>query len=244
MPVFLFRLGNIDRYQRLPTHGHSATTGQVIGFSTLHCPVSHGATTKGIYESSAYFIRLDTYNDDTDFREGRPNVDGPEILFWGDVDSKLDGEDLGSTERDYNEEVWRAAAVRWDEKRLRGVFVGCVAFLTGIDIDSRCVQIECSYSSNRPSHLMFGHLRPQSLHKELSRMAAFSNRLKHGGEALAGLPVYIMHTKQPLLPEPDGQDIRARISGELQAIESEARSRGEGLGVDFIMLDEGMRLLL
>ena len=91
-------------------------------------PVLHGDTSRGMYESSAFFISADSFpvastsSSAVQSNSVRP-VDGPEILFWGDVESTID-ENVGVDEADdVNIKVWREAAVRWDEGRLGAVFV-------------------------------------------------------------------------------------------------------------------------
>lgn len=97
-------------------------------------PVLHGDTSRGSYESSAFFISADTTSVASssspasgsevgaNVTEGSP-PEGPEILFWGDVESTID-ENVSVTEADdVNIKVWREAAIRWDEGRLGAVFV-------------------------------------------------------------------------------------------------------------------------
>ena len=110
-------------------------------------------------------------------------------------------------------------------------------------------QIECSYASDRPCHLMFGHLQPQSLYAELVRLAACvrTSRDPHT-LPLEGLKVYIIHVKQPLRPDPSGKNgnggIMRLIKNELDELEIDARARGKGLGIEFIMMRRGMRIVV
>lgn len=107
-----------------------------------------------------------------------------EFLFFGDLSSAYRSqlqEDVAPGERDeaarLNTEIWKAAAVSWREGRLAGVFVSFLSPLPagmrrrGARAEMRR-QMECSYDSSRPAHLMFGHLSPPSLYHELNTLAA------------------------------------------------------------------------
>lgn len=230
------------RYQRLPISGISRTDPtRRIGLSALHMPVVHGNTSRGTYESSAFFVNADACAATQDMETMTTPPDGPEILFWGDVESTIDEDVRVEDATDVNIRVWREAAIRWNQGRLGAVF------------------IECSYASDRPCHLMFGHLRPQSLYAELVRLSAcvsllqaFSPSASSSSSSsslpsplpLAGLKIYIIHVKQPLKPDPSGLGIMTLIKRELDELEGQARGKGEGLGVEFIMMKRGMRIVV
>jgi cAMP phosphodiesterase len=98
-----------------------------------------------------------------------------EFLFFGDVESdwRREGEESFDAEgqakaREYNEAIWTEAADSWDHGRLAGVFVSFIA-LPEVDAEWK---IECSYDSDRPAHLMFGHVCPPGLYHELKRFAS------------------------------------------------------------------------
>lgn len=109
---------------------------------------------------------------------------------------------------------------------------------------------------------MFGHLRPQSLYAELVRLSACVSLLQAQSRSvssvsssssisslpsplpLAGLKIYIIHVKQPLKPDPSGLGIMTLIKRELDELEAQAKGRGQGLGVEFIMLRKGMRIVI
>lgn len=101
-----------------------------LPITTLVYPVAHGCTSKGLYESSAVFIRYDP----AALSDGPENVDTGkglrEFLFFGDVESawrKSGDEDVSPAGKvgaaRMNEAIWDEAARGWDEGRLAGVFV-------------------------------------------------------------------------------------------------------------------------
>ena len=105
-----------------------------LPITTLLYPVAHGCTSKGVYESSAVFVRYDpgalkeqpqALKTAKDHEEGRS-----EFLFFGDVESawRAKGEeDVGETTRakasKLNKEIWEEAARSIREGRLAGIFV-------------------------------------------------------------------------------------------------------------------------
>lgn len=186
----------------------------------MEMPIAHGHNDRGTYHSSAFFFRRD---------------DGPraEFLFWGDVGSKLGDDDaIGDDAPDLNRAVWKEAASRWDEGRLRAVFVSdqraLRVLLLSKSSHASSSQIECSYDSSRPNHLMFGHLVPTTLYGELATMATLAKR------PLAGMRVFVTHVKESLIP---GTTARQKIAKELAALEATSR-----LGLRFQVIDRGARL--
>lgn len=107
---------------------------------------------------------------------------------------------------------------------------------------------------------MFGHLRPQSLYAELMRLAAcVQSPPDRHTLPLEGLKVFIIHVKQPLRPissstdkgkgggkgkGKDGGGIMGLIKRELDGLEHQARDEGKGLGIEFIMMRRGMRIVV
>lgn len=71
-----------------------------------------------------------------------------------------------------------------------------------------------------------------ALHAELETMASFATN------SLQGLPVFITHIKEKLLPDPNGMSARQKIARDLQEPEKTVR-----LGVRFICVEKGMRLI-
>lgn len=136
---------------------------------------------------------------------------GREFLFFGDLESA-------------SEEIWQEAADSLRNGRLAAIFVSTC--------DISLTQIECSYDSARPPHLMFGHISPPGLYRELQIMA---NLLDPPN--LAGLRVYITHIKESLIPHPTGLTSRERIMAELRQLEYEGR-----IGVEFIEVKRGDRI--
>ena len=86
-------------------------------------PVVHGNTSRGTYESSAFFVNADAWAATQDMETMTTPPDGPEILFWGDVESTIDEDVRVEYATDVNIRVWREAAIRWNQGRLGAVFV-------------------------------------------------------------------------------------------------------------------------
>jgi cAMP phosphodiesterase len=98
--------------------------------------------------------------------------------------------------------------------------------------------------SDRPDHLLYGHLTPSHLYVELTTFARLldpayappiactrpTRRSASPPAPLAGLTVYIMHIKRT----PGAVEA---IRAEVKAIEAE-----KGLGCSFVVLEQGMRL--
>ena len=103
--------------------------------------------------------------------------------------------------------LWAAVADRARQRRLKAII------------------IEVSYTNDRPDRLLYGHLTPNWLLKQLRQLAD-----RAGPDALKGLPVVISHIKYSLLNEEPPQ---AQIQRELEA--------GNDLGVRFIIPRQGAR---
>jgi cAMP phosphodiesterase len=197
-----------------------------------------------MYESSAIFLRLDAPPRETQQSQLFPDgigVDGMEFLFWGDVESALklggvrqsqrtEGEPYGEeVEVDLNRRVWEVAARRWIDGKLGAIF------------------IECSYDSSRPSEFLYGHLKPLGLHAELGILASLVIATRQdppGTRPLEGLKVCITHVKTSLIPHPSGTTDRERVFSELQALEKMAEREGSALGVQWVMCESGMRIVV
>lgn len=71
-----------------------------------------------------------------------------------------------------NKTIWQEAARGWEAGRLAGIFVRS----RESDLALADVQIECSYDSDRPAALMFGHISPPGLYYELKTLASLLNK--------------------------------------------------------------------
>lgn len=142
-----------------------------------------------MYESSAIFIRYDP----SAMREGSedsdhvtmeassvgleaPHFAAREFLFFGDVESewRKEGEehkfpDQAKSAKSLCVEIWKEAATSWKEGRLAGIFVSPTHARGTTELLTR--EIECSYDSARPAHLMFGHVSPPGVYHELTTLA-------------------------------------------------------------------------
>ena len=100
--------------------------------------------------------------------------------------------------------IWKAVADRVRQRKLKAII------------------LEVSYTSDRPDHLLFGHLTPKWVHKTLHVLDQ-----EAGGNALKGLPVVVSHIKYSLTDEQPQEAIRK----ELEA--------GNDLGVQFVIPEQG-----
>jgi 3',5'-cyclic-nucleotide phosphodiesterase len=96
----------------------------------------------------------------------------------------------------------------------------------------RAIFLEVSYPTERPDHLLFGHLTPKWLLEELGHLAHMVHP-QQPQTALHGLTVVITHIKPELT---QGLSSQERIAQQLQA--------GNHLGVRFIVASQGSRLEL
>jgi hypothetical protein len=149
---YVFSWSMTDQYSLVPSRFHRPLH-PTLPISTLQFHVAHGCTTKGLYESSAIFIRYDpsslakskdhlsrNLNSSHSARkrdraqergEDEEDIaDGREFLFFGDVESGWRGKGEEEYEKEhgrivegYNQAIWEEAARSWDEGRLAGVFV-------------------------------------------------------------------------------------------------------------------------
>ena len=100
--------------------------------------------------------------------------------------------------------IWKAVADKVRQRKLKAII------------------LEVSYTSDRPDHLLFGHLTPKWVHKTLHVLDQ-----EAGGNALKGLPVVVSHIKYSLTDEQPQEAIRK----ELEA--------GNDLGVQFVIPEQG-----
>ena len=108
--------------------------------------------------------------------------------------------------------VWRRVAALVRNKRLRGVF------------------LEVSYPEGRPDKLLFGHLTPSWMTKELRELAELVNP-ESPGAALRNLTVVVTHIKPSLERGPSPRDQIAKQLSELN-----------DLGVRLIVARQGQRI--
>jgi 3',5'-cyclic-nucleotide phosphodiesterase len=102
------------------------------------------------------------------------------------------------------QDIWKAVADKVRQRKLKAII------------------LELSYTSDRPDHLLFGHLTPKWVHKTLHVLDQ-----EAGGNALKGLPVVVNHIKYSLTDEQPQRAIRQ----ELEA--------GNDLGVQFVIPEQG-----
>ena len=102
--------------------------------------------------------------------------------------------------------IWKAVADKVRQQKLKAII------------------LETSYTSDRPDHLLFGHLTPKWVHKTLHVLDQ-----EAGGNALKGLPVVVSHIKYSLTDEQPQEAIRK----ELEA--------GNDLRVQFVIPEQGAR---
>jgi 3',5'-cyclic-nucleotide phosphodiesterase len=100
--------------------------------------------------------------------------------------------------------IWKAVADKVRQQKLKAII------------------LETSYTSDRPDHLLFGHLTPKWVHKTLHVLDQ-----EAGGNALKGLPVVVSHIKYSLTDEQPQVAIRQ----ELEA--------GNDLEVQFVIPEQG-----
>ena len=102
------------------------------------------------------------------------------------------------------QDIWKAIADRVRQRKLKAII------------------LEVSYTSDRPDHLLFGHLTPKWIHKTLLTLDQ-----EAGSHALKGLPVVVSHIKYSLTAEQPQMAIRQ----ELEA--------GNDLGLQFVIPEQG-----
>jgi len=103
------------------------------------------------------------------------------------------------------QDIWKAVADKVKQRKLKAII------------------LEVSYTSDRPDHLLFGHLTPKWTHRTLRLLDQ-----EAGGHALNGLPVVVSHIKYSLTDEQPQEAIRK----ELEA--------GNDLGVQFVIPEQGV----
>lgn len=128
----MHRMPSHPTYQQLPYLGSSQDDPTItFGLSAAHMSLPHGTTTQGAYESSAFFIRLD-HRDSTRSAlkvDESAGLNRPErfseFLFCGDMGNTC-RESTGNPTEEMEKTVygvWKAAAEKWDQRRLRAIFV-------------------------------------------------------------------------------------------------------------------------
>jgi 3',5'-cyclic-nucleotide phosphodiesterase len=102
------------------------------------------------------------------------------------------------------QDIWQAIANKVRQRKLKAII------------------LETSYTSDRPDHLLFGHLTPKWVHKTLRLLDQ-----EAGGDALKGLPVVVSHIKYSLTDEQPQEAIRQELEV------------GNDLGVQFVIPEQG-----
>ena len=174
----------------------------------------------------------------------RNDATGRELLFFGDVEP----DSISSKPQTIN--VWKAAAPKIPHT-LASIF------------------IECSWTSDRPDSLLFGHLNPVHLIDELVALALEVYKVKNNLQSASVVvaegktgPDTRIRKKKKLNPIPldslrgmlDGvtvyvmhckSDVGGQYDGPIsQVIGAEVRSLAEkkGLGVEIVVLEQGTRI--
>jgi 3',5'-cyclic-nucleotide phosphodiesterase len=123
---------------------------------------------------------------------------GDAILCFGDT-----GPD--EVQRTSNmQNIWKAIADKVKQQKLKAII------------------LETSYTSDRPDHLLFGHMTPKWVHKTLRLLDQ-----EAGGDALKGLPVVVSHIKYSLTDEQPQVAIRQELDA------------GNDRGVQFVIPEQG-----
>ncbi len=102
------------------------------------------------------------------------------------------------------EDIWKAVADRVRQRKLKAII------------------LETSYTSDRPDHLLFGHMTPKWIHSTLRALDQAA-----GGNALKGMPLIVSHIKYSLT----GEQPQEAILKELEA--------DNDLGVRFLIPEQG-----
>jgi 3',5'-cyclic-nucleotide phosphodiesterase len=100
--------------------------------------------------------------------------------------------------------IWKAVADKVKQRKLKAII------------------LEVSYTSDRPDHLLFGHLTPKWVHRTLRLLDQ-----EAGGNALNGLPVIVSHIKYSLTDEQPQEAIRRELGA------------GNDLGVQVLIPEQG-----
>lgn len=132
--------------------------------------------------------------------------DGAYMLYFGDT-----GPDEVE-KSDYMRQVWMHVAPLVRDQQLKGIF------------------LEVSYPDERPDNLLFGHLTPKWMIKELSVLANLVDS-EHPENALTGLNVVVTHIKPTFMRDMPVED---KVRKQLEELNT--------LGVTFIIPEQGERL--
>jgi cAMP phosphodiesterase len=120
------------------------------------------------------------------------------ILYLGDTGS----DEIEKTTR--LQELWKAVAPLIQAKKLKAIF------------------IEVSFDNSQPNTLLFGHLTPTLLMKELNALSKFC-----GEESLKNLPIVITHMKP---------------ASNRETVIKEQLGESNSLNVNFVFPEQGIRL--
>lgn len=206
------------------------------GLSTQLFPISHGSTTQGVYDSTAFFIR----NDKT----------SAELLFFGDVEP----DSISSQPR--NRAVWATAADKIVQRRLSHLFLEC-SYRAGRSVKELFGHLSPEHVVDEMKALAHEVIRARAPPAATSGgiVAAATRNLRRRrrstvastapgrladadlGGTLAGMTLVVIHCKESMPPEEPCDDIRAVICAEVEAL-----LQPLALGIHVIVARQGMHL--
>jgi len=235
--VFSDRLWpNLARWNEAEDAGEAALIYQQLRTDGQYAPVFDGISVCTVPLSHGHTRAGDTYDSSAFFI--KHDESNKELLFFGDVEP----DSISVHPR--NRDVWCAAASKIPHL-LSTIF------------------IECSYPTGRSDNLLYGHLSPEHLVRELvtlaeevikaRRVTSQTRSTDHPPDqparkkqrinpvapsdrrnALAGVTVYIIHCKEDFSGQWD-RPIHQIIASQVQKM-----AEGEELGVEIIAAEQGM----
>ncbi|KAL4399859.1 3',5'-cyclic-nucleotide phosphodiesterase Pde1 [Malassezia pachydermatis] len=157
-----------------------------------------------------------------------------DVLFMGDVEpDQVSGASA-------NFRLWKQVAPRAAQGKLNAIF------------------LECSFSSEQPDHLLFGHMTPVHLYRELQALAqcvCAERKISSTDQILRGVKCIVIHIKGMTLsgdlksycyvPRPKKRPTSMQLPLHLESVieqelaDLEAQGR---LGVEFIVARRGQRI--
>ncbi len=135
-------------------------------------------------------------------------TNGDFVIYFGDTES--DGTRIDTKIAT----IWKELVPLIQKQKLHAIF------------------LECSYSSQQPSHHLYGHLNTTNMMNELRLLATLVDPL-HKGRALKNLKVIVTHRKESLF---QGENPTKAIQEELE--------KYNDLGIEFIFPHQGEKIIL